>query len=737
MREHPAPVVPGLGSSSLVRALIGLILLFAGPARLGAEPVTAEQALGLLRGPGETFDAGEGWGAPELEVRPDVLRYRFVHQGGARVEVELYRRDTLPRAFRRTPSFDVAHRGHIAASQALETALLGRVADAVEAHDKGEVQLGSPERETARGLASPFEAGLWAQVRTMHPLDLTLIAVTLLALLAGLTGMGTLARVVARAFGSLPVGVRAATVGLLLGGLVLRLLLPVRMVMIYMGYKLANDAADFATVAKYGAGAFVPYRLLFGAFGPDHVVLANTHAVVGMLGFGLMIVLALRHGADRLTAPLAAALFAFVPLFVKDHRSESLLVLGTFYLWTGLLLLDAWLAEGRWRQVPALVGWLVLAVTTRPEMLPITGVGALAVLSARGYTTVRARLAGLAAVAGLVALASVPHLVHLSQAVQGQLQAGALPGSADWLTERTLRKLITRNAWLDATYFPVALTALAVLALPLLRGTLRRLASVLLVLVVLWTGLTYIDLPATSVPRLHAPPAALLTLLASCGVGALAALLRRARPVLAPALAGVVALGVLGSAAPTVPSLFAITNEDQEDTLIRRALDQLPASGACLVRISNFDDPPEEKTPRHFPDYLLRPPHRDVTPWMIRDYESQSSEQCPAGVYFLAGLRCYVQWWDDGTALIERRVTAPSLFDPSGWRVAFEHVRPPKPPRPVMMSSCERLLARSVQSTVFEETLPNLGDNEFGHYPDVPSFRVGLYRLAPRGGASR
>ena len=90
----------------------------------------------------------------------------------------------------------------------------------------------------------------------------------------------------------------------------------------------------------------------------------------------------------------------------------------------------------------------------------------------------------------------------------------------------------------------------------------------------------------------------------------------------------------------------------------------------------------------------------------LRAWELNRDQPCPGGVYLVHGMRCYAR------AGGQRPDGGARQRDDSG-----------------PIRACARLLDSGRWRPVFEREVPNHGDNEFGYYPDDPTFRLGLYRL--------
>ncbi len=613
------------------------------------------------------------------------------------LEIHLLPRGQSRTVEMRSASFDIAPRRKL--SRGSERArVFERVAERIRANDPGGLELW-PHRP-ALGEVDP-RGELLASWSWMVPLDRLQVAVTAALWLAVLLLLPLVGQAAIRRWRALESTERWIVALAAAGGLLLRLVVPLRLVMIFMGYRLAAEVAQFTTVPKYGAGSFVLYRAAYALFGPSHHTLVGVNTVLGAVTVPLAALLLPALGARRRSAAIAAGLLAFLPIFVKDHRSESLLVPAVFVLVAGAHLLLRALEEQRRAPLFASLPFFAVAVVTRPELILV----AVALPWMFGWIVggeaprflLRASLpAGL-----LLGLAVVPHLVHVLGVTAEQLARGALPALDLALVYKTVGGLFRENAVASFRYFPIPLTALAVAGAVIGAGRLRRIVLGPTLLGLGWIALYYMDLPPPSIPRLHAPGALLITLAGSASLPLLASRL----PWKAHHACALGILIVLASSIPSALCLWAPTNEDTEEWLVHRAIASLPDAPVCFVRLGDKDPPPPSKTHRYFPDYLLRPPHRDDRIYGIEAWFAHGRRECNRPAFFFLGLRCY------------------AIYDEN--RVA-------RPGRPVLVEACEQLLMRHRLDPVFEEEVPNHGQNTFGYWPEVERFRTGLYRLSPR-----
>ncbi|MSP91092.1 MAG: hypothetical protein EXR79_04700 [Myxococcales bacterium] len=500
---------------------------------------------------------------------------------------------------------------------------------------------------------------------------------------------------------------------------VVRLALPMRLVMVYSAYVLAEGVAAFTAVPRSGATPFVLHRAIAAATGPDHRTMVTVHTVLGLATLPLLLAWLARLGPPRGTLALAAAGLALTPALALDPRTESWGIVGWFFLVAGILLLDAALRPRQaldlqsertslrrpraWLDGVGALICLALAATSRPELTivaPCAAAGLVALRRAGKLPWAACAVATLAFVA-LVA----PHALHLLHAAAVEAAVGSLPALdlAFWLG--AVPHLGTLALPLQPDLFPVAVTAIAVAGLAL--GDAGRAARAgMLGVALLWMVLTVVDLPRTSVPRLHAAPGALVVLAAAWAAAAAwvrpmpgpQALSQRKRQLFAFALGA----AVVASAVPSALVLTARTNEDDTEDFVAAAFARLPERGACLQLADAETHAPADRTQRAIPKYLLRPPWRDVVLLAAAQPVPPTTGACAAGVYLLVDARCWA---------VHRDAAADVRRGPDG-----------------MLAACSHALAGHRWSAVLQWSVRSRGDNEYGYWPGAPTLHYGLYR---------
>jgi hypothetical protein len=487
-------------------------------------------------------------------------------------------------------------------------------------------------------------------------------------------------------------------------------LAPKQIVTMYIGYLLTEQAIELSTASHYGLGSLSLYHALFGVLPLDHASLLWTNAVLGVLTLPLAAAFAARLTKSPRTGALFALLVALTPLFVRNDTSDANHVPCLFWAFGGLVSLGAWLDDGRRSGLVASAILLALAANGRPEMPLVVAMWIAVALVATPPPRARWRDPALWVALPLASASVVPHLLHVGAATAMLEERGGLPGagSAASTASAMLRSLVRLDTLLTPSLYPAALLllALAAVGLPVrLGGVSLRLRLALALTTAATIALYGMDLCRANMARVHVPGALLCTLLAAIS---LTALLERAAARSRGALSFAIAIAAAlftATAAPSAAKLFAETNEQTEESLIREAVARLLRDAEyTFVRFARADRDLSSKgsdsTHQHFPDYLLRPPQGRALVSSFRDWIDQPSFDRPAFVF--VGLRCYAEFRDEGT----------------------------KPPHgAALQPACAELRERFELEPVFERDVRNYGDVWLEYYGDAPTFRVGLYRV--------
>lgn len=687
-------------------------------------PGGQETVLRRLLTPAEAPLAG-AWTLDGIEAREDRVLAHYAGADGARFTVELHHGSQASPADRRTERFAVRFPPPGAPEpvrDALERQLRAHEGGFLWKRAGPPVAAGGPAPPGSAAVAPgtgaappdgpPAPRGDWRDPRLgalVRPIALGLLLVFALCL-------PVLVGAVRSALQALGRRERVAVLAAAGAGLVVRLLAPHQFVKVFMGYGQVNAAWDFERLPRYGSSVPALHHVALRLGPADYDTVLYLHSLLGAATVLLLPLWFRRLGAPRGSAAVGAALLALLPLFVKDHNSESYLVPSLFWLSAGLVLITA-AAHGRRAAWPAAAVALALACLARPfNHLFVPALVVLTFLAGdlpRGALRRDLRWALPSALGA--ALLIVPNLLHVVAAARHFAAAGALPGlssgagaGADWAGLPV--KLVTENAAFDPALVPTVVPALALVALLLARGRLRRTFLGLAGVAVVWWAVFFVDLPPISRPRLQAPGLAGLALLA--GAGAVLAVERvraRGRAAAARWLGAALGLVTAVSAAFTIPALWARGNADEEADAFAAALGPLPPEPVVFVRLGEGDEP-RWQVHRAWPDRLPLTVVRGDTVLGIADFLASGPVDRPVYVYL--GVRCHA-------ASREGRRGSPL---PAGRAHPL----------------CERVRALPLVP-VFERNVPNHPSADFPWYPeDRPTLPVGLYRLAalPAEGAT-
>jgi len=492
---------------------------------------------------------------------------------------------------------------------------------------------------------------------------------------------------------------RAMLLGALGVAIILPLLLPARMVLVYTGYDLTAQLALLKDLPRYGAGGVWLYDWAFTLWGgpdPQAIQLANrlysalTPVAVATLGLAL----APRKLARRAAAS-AVVLWIVAPVFWRLAASEALQPGATLLLLSGLA--GVGLVARGWATSAALIpaGFLLaLAGVTRPEVLvagPVWVVTTAWQASRRGEGRWDARrVTAWVAVALGFMLLLFPHGIWLLHDYAAHTQAGDVAGPAEGLS-RAAQTLLFRDLFLWPRWVTPALLAWLALAGRLTRSWGPPLGAAFGAAA--WVVVTGVDLPLVSVPRVQAPPVAVLIPWAAVG---LAALHERA-----PRVNGALVLLALTGLVWGGPLALARRPADAEEALIRAARGALQP-GVCVATIGFEDPPPVWKTQRQFPDYLFR-----GHPVMgLGGFTRAWGDECGPGSLVVLGTRCYMA--------LRKSWSAPA------------------PPPPGRLVACTRFAEAFRLEPVVERTIPTQPDDGFPSFPAASTLRVGVYTVTGR-----
>ncbi len=558
------------------------------------------------------------------------------------VELTLTPRDEARPALARSASFNIEYRGPTVGGRPAPAVrpLADAVVAAVTRNDPGGLLVPPPKPAALGEGRVPAHVALVDQASAWTGLALVVLFLLYLPwtarrLAADLrVGLGGEAPDASRlAAGSALVAVAC--------GLAFRLLLPHLPVMYYMGYHLADTAARLQGIPKYGPGALALYHLVFRVTGTDHVAMMVANSVLGSLTPLAGGALLARVGLRGWGVAGGIALLALTPLFVKDATTESLLVPTTLWMLSGLALFLRAREDGRSSTMSLALLHLVLAMLSRPEavvLVPLCA-GLLVPVASRASRDPRPRTLARLAPWAAAAVVLLVRAAQLSVALDVEFARGNHPVLRDpaglW---SLVPDLWRRDVLLWSSLFPAGVTALA--AAGLVLGPRRAAAGALLAAAVAWIAVSLVDLPYVSIPRVQVPGGVFCALAAGVGVAGVHRLVSRKPWLLVTAGAAVLIL-VGATMAGTLPGLWAPTNADDEERLLRDARDAIPADRPFILVRRGYDDEPVERLHLHYPDYWFEPPARDglaVGPdWFDR------TDAAGRDVYFVLGTRCYMR----------------------------------------------------------------------------------------------
>ncbi len=540
------------------------------------------------------------------------------------------------------------------------------------------------------------------------PLELALVAVTGLLLAASLPAFALAYRRLWREWSDAPTEAddrasRAMLAACVVGALFRFVIAEPRLATVFIGYRWTQQAIDLFPLPHYGAASALLHHLVFFVTPPHHDALMRLNAALGALTVPLVGTFAWRLFGHRFVGAIATLFAAAIPLFVRNDLSEANGVPSLWWLFGAGVLWQAFLREGRTRELAGAAVLAMLAALSRPEFLllaPMALIGSAWAQRESSRLRDRRVIASMIVVLAAMSLQLV-FVLNQADALQGR---SSLPGLS-WSRVADLPFLWSHvNVFTDGALFPLLLIpfALVLIVRRDLNGSRRAALFLLGMAIVAWLSVV-VDLDRANVARVQVTSALMVSVLASAGLATVVERLRSERLKRPALLLFLVAL--TANAWPSWKALWQPTNEQAEEELIAEALEQLPERGATLVRWGRDDlDPaldPHGLTHHHFPDYLLRPPHRDLK---ARSYREQIAAGASGDTYVLLSYRCYAQLRRPSDA-------APAAF-----------VQP----------TCRELFERFKLAPVFEREAENRGDVWINYFPSAERLHVGLYRITGR-----
>lgn len=701
--KHPAArgrqVVPLTGISLLLLLVLlpACDAVFPTPAWLQESPPPA--ATELLAGVDARLQAeAPGWQAIGYEQGHAVLRFYFRDDSGARLALVL-------ESANKTPPGHVEKSARFALylepdrDSPPERALLRAVAGLVR-QNESDRDFSPPPVHLREWV--PNGAPLWlspARWQQILRAELLVSALCLVLVLAALLALFPEAH---RAWEKATPVQRRAAAALILGGLFLRLVVPERLVMVYGGYALINQALAFAEPLRYGSAGPLLYHLLLRLFPGEGAAYLTINTVLGALTLPLAAWWATRYLArPRLFFPLLA-LLAIMPLLVKDHNSESNMIPAMLAFFVGLLHWERFRRGASRSALFLSVAALVFAALCRPLVAGIAPLALLILEVGRGdMAGLRPQARALLAAAAGALLLLIPNLLLQSvhyNAVRVLGESGNVSGLLDGFTVQWL----AGNLFFYPAYTPLALPLLALLALLTAEGNTRRPLVAVFAVGALVVATAFADSPPPSMPRLQAGAMYFFATLAAAGLLQLHSP-RVPHPMFQRPKVWVFLLA-LSSLWP-VETLWKPDTDLEEDRALHEIVRHLPSTPVTLARLDYGDAPPTWGVYRDYPDYLFSPPRRrDRLLSLSRLEHLEAAGTLDGAVFVYLGSRCY--------ALEGRRAAQDA---------EYEH------------PACARLRARPDLETVWEEAVPNHRlQTDFIWYPESRTLRLGLYRIGTR-----
>ncbi|MBD89941.1 MAG: hypothetical protein CL940_06370 [Deltaproteobacteria bacterium] len=479
------------------------------------------------------------------------------------------------------------------------------------------------------------------------------------------------------------------------------LFVPQTLVGVFSGYASVSDALALEPVTKYGAFTTVLYGPWLRALGPSTDVICTLNVLLGLGLVPLAGAWASRLSGTRRAGWIAIMLVGLAPALMRDRASESVLVPVQFALLAAGVHLDRWLESSSKPQLIGAVAWAALALHGRPEAWVVAPVLAIAWLALDGrWSRLKTGVGALAAVVLLAVIAPrLWSLLHYMESASAHGDVPGLAGGGD--LEGIWERLLHLNLLLSTELHAVSGTVLAIVAWFVVRRARLLSALSLGLAVALWVGLSTLDLPAVSVPRVQAPALVWLMILVAIALGCLAQGPERWRRGLA-----LVGLALVLIPRPAViDTLWVETNAQSFDQWWDRAKAALPEPERelCVVALS-MSDPPSDVVLRHLPLYEL--------PGMDPGRSSLSIStflETPASVLasdcdpiYIEGPQCYAR-----------------SFDPDG----------PRPERADRLPICQRMHREWALSPLQVEDITNKGNPDFPFYGGSETLRYGLYRI--------
>ena len=713
-----------MGGRCIVLATLIVVIFF----RMGLACAASKEPLELLIDKGQTLPvAFDEWTLSSFEANPRTLTYLFTHKTYGPLRVMLQHRDDRDRSFGRTKSFNILYEGQPADDKHGQAigALMERIIARIDSRDDGSLTLKplprlgydppgkAPEHELT--IASPDRTGM-ADGRLYLWLDRYERHFSGILLFLSLLGVLFLVVPFRRKLAALSTKERWILFFLLFVAALVRAVIPSRLVMVYGGYPLINQAIYFSDLLRYGGGTPVFYHLFMHVLPFENeqaFLVVNT--IVGWVTLPFVWLWVLRKFPKQSGMALwFAVILAFHPMLLKDHNSESNLIPTLFFFFLGL---NHWFefrsTKSRRHFIFALAA-LGLAVLSRPLMMffvPLTLVidEVFSSESSAGITKNANVLGGLA----LMAVLLLPHVgfIYTWWEIEQRFNLSAgLSGLVIGLVE----VLSPLNLYFHPGYSPFVLPLVVVAAFVLTpkgrRAPLWRFAALALLFYVPYS----IDKPPPSMPRLQIPALYFLSALSAVG---LHLVWRKAVEIHRTHLAAfsLLLLGTVGMLWPFA-TLWTKGNDQTEHEALVEVAQHLP-QGRVTLGVLKLGDPPYPwGIYFEYPDYLWRSPSRDVRRLGLGELVSRvRRETLQREGYVYLGIRCYALMWEkppEGVGSQTISVASEGIDD--------TYVHP----------ACKMVREKLELQPVFEWNALNLErQGDFIWYPDRETLPVGLYRV--------
>ncbi len=706
----------------IIQGFVFLCLFLAGAHGYAA---TRQEAEGLLLSEDSSAFPG-GWEHTDTWADAHRILYLFGKQGEAtRFHVVLEPLNENGNAFGRTDSFNIYYKLPDDSSKADQEdlrVLMEEIVRRVKRNDKRTIRLVSPPPPApltaGNDRAAPSDDARlrWVPAWGRRLIDSVERAQAFLLLLLSGIAVLMLLPVLARRFREKTPAERLFFGAFLAIALILRLLAPHRLVMNCSGYGLIEQAIHFGELRKYGAGTPLFYHLLLQVVPGEGDAYLRINTIVGWLTLPLAALWLDRIVKRPWVGTLFLLLMAVLPLSIKDHNSESNLIPVLFFFFIGL----NWLEEYRdSRRLPHLlfsIGTLLFTVYSRPFFLIFVPAAVLFSHLTRTLSN-RPRMDGkslfLAFSGGLLFL--LPHLVFLLMAYVEETSHGGAGGFETVFSAPLTDYLSGKNILFRPDYFPPGYLLLWAPAFAVSLVAVRRRLAFLLAMNMLFVILYFADLPEPSVPRLFMPSVVFAVMIAAIGLERLS----RKHADSKKGRGKLIFWGlILGLSMPLpVRTLWAPTNDDEEHRMLEEAARRLPERGARLGILWYGDAPYTWGVFRDYPEYLFRPPRRDVElvrlegmlegasmrPWMRTEEKTD---------YVYLGSRCY---W------LNRHV--PKKIDSgriSEALIGKDYIHP----------LCKKIKDSLILEPIIEKRIPNHAPGDhFTWYPPRKELLFGLYRV--------